>query len=140
MKLKFTNVRIAGVSFDNEPEDGGESRQVILATMPKYIKVNLRHTVFDNEDAIKCIESKTKKVIGWIPKTLIQELWTKKSMTGIVNNYKNTYSVSLMEQENPTRNQYWAVKKICEKNPSQLPVYDKRAYTQFIINNRKGLN
>lgn len=139
----MNKMKLAGVTFNNKPEDGGKSRQQILAELPTYITVILKHVKFYNEntdsyeDAIKCIEKTTGQVIGWIPRPLINTLWRTYSLTGIVSCYKNTYGVELVETQKPSQAQYWAVKRSCETTGQPLPAYDARAYTNYIICNEK---
>lgn len=129
--------RIAGVSFNNDPEDGGRNRQQILAELfgvNKIITVNLKHTTFKNEQtgqiepAIKCIERSTKQVIGWIPREDIAKMKGVRQLTGFIRFIRDGYSVELESQIAPSSAQYKAVKNFCDNHNRVMPAYDTRAY------------
>lgn len=128
--------RIAGVTFNNEVEDGGKNRQEILKelclTRGNIITVDLKYTTYNGEPAIKCIEHTTRQVIGWIPKTDIANM-QHHQMTGFIDHSKKGYSVRLDEQIAPSRAQYHTVKQVCAKNGMVMPAYDRRAYTQIFV-------
>lgn len=132
--------KIAGVTFNNDEKDGGESRQAILSTLPQFITVNLMRTIYHNpqtnidEPAIKCFDKKSGKCIGWIARTNIDALWNTSSMTGAITCYKNTFGCTLSESVPPTAKQYAVVKKQCQKNNIAMPAYDKRAYSALLTN------
>lgn len=134
--------KIAGVTFRNEAEDGGISRQVILGqlyeTAPRHmITVDLKETTFEGERAIKCMEHKTKQCIGWIPKVNIPSV-INKQMTGFINKSARGFSVILDEQKKPTSKQYQMIKHICEKTGKPMPAYDVRAYVDLFEKYRRG--
>lgn len=124
-------LRIAGVTFKNEKEDGGASRQEILRNLVMagraIITVDLVETTFNGEYAVKCIEHSTRQMIGWIPKTELASV-RRLQMTGFIDHSRIGYSVRLDEQKAPSQKQYYAVKHICEKNGVMMPAYDIRAY------------
>ena len=129
--------RIAGVTFSNDPADGGKSRQVILGELFQQrhiITVNLIQTKFYNEQtgvtepAIKCMERDSRQIIGWIPREDIQKLQGIRQMTGFIKFIRDGYSVELMEQKQPTSAQYKAIKNFCENHRRPMPAYDTRAY------------
>lgn len=134
----INKTNVAGVTFNNDAEDGGESRQTILknllkATTTGIITVDLKHVDFVNkdgetEDAIKCVEHSTKQVIGWIPRANI-EATTERQVTGFIRYYKNKgYSCVLDTQMKPTQAQYHYIKSYCKANGIAMPAYDLRAY------------
>lgn len=124
-------MRVAGVTFKNEKEDGGASRQEILRDLVMagraIITVDLVETTFNGEYAVKCIEHSTRQMIGWIPKTELANV-KHSQMTGFIDHSRIGYSVRLDEQKAPSQKQYYAVKHICEKNGVMMPAYDIRAY------------
>lgn len=124
-------MRVAGVTFKNEKEDGGNSRQEILRNLVMagraIITVDLVETTFNGEYAVKCIEHSTRQMIGWIPKTELANV-KHSQMTGFIDHSRIGYSVRLDEQKAPSQKQYYAVKHICEKNGVMMPAYDIRAY------------
>lgn len=148
----MTNERtkVAGVTFNNEETDDNRNRQEILkellTTYGAIITVDLKQTVYanpktgKNEPAIKCVEHRTKQVIGWIPRTMINNLINVKQMTGFISYAHKTYSVALAEQKAPTRAQYHYMKDICKKNNYQMPAYDVRAYGAIFaqVKNKKN--
>lgn len=97
--------RVAGITFKNEVEDGGNSRQDILASLyessPRHIiTVDLKETTYDGERAIKCFEHKTKQCIGWIPKKDIASV-EHSQMTGFINKSKKRFkNVTLAKCKN----------------------------------------
>lgn len=125
------NTRIAGVKFNNDKEYGGESRQYILQQLYEsygaIITVDLKRTYYNNEPAIQCIEHTTRRLLGWIPKTDIEQIKTNQ-MTGIIYKSKHGYSVELSDQQKPSKAQYQTIKSIYSKNNQTMPAYDKRAY------------
>ena len=139
--------RIAGVTFTNDPVDGGRSRQEILAELFKngrIITVNLKHTTFKNEQtgqvepAIKCVERYSQQVIGWIPREDIAKMKGVRQLTGFINFVRDGYSVELEEQVAPSSAQYKAVKTYCERNSKPMPAYDTRAYGAVFAVMRAG--
>ena len=79
---------IAGVTFSNDPADGGQSRQELLSELFQYGPelVNLERTIYHNpetnedENAIKVRSTINHKIIGWIPRTHIEALWNTRQM------------------------------------------------------------
>lgn len=144
MENKCLTSRVAGVTFDNEVEDGGRNRQEILAELfqahrqsnntSAIITVNLKHTTFRNkqtgiiEPAIKCVEKESKQVIGWIPREDIAKMKGIRQLTGFIKFIRDGYAVELDEQSAPTSAQYKAVKTYCDRNRKPMPAYDARAY------------
>lgn len=135
-------MNMAGVTFNNDKCDGGENRQSILEYLMNklnrnIITLNLEYTSFDGEQAIKCREKYTGKVVGWIPKKFVATVAASrnKQMTGFIGFVKmkdgtDCYYVEITEQERPTPKQYTAMKYICREHNIQMPAYDKRAYKQ----------
>lgn len=124
-------LRIAGVTFANE---NGENRQDILKAFAlqgkNILTVDLKVTEYEGEKAIKCIEHKTKQMLGWIPKTDIEKV-KHSQMTAFIRKSKRGYSAALDIQKKPTRNQYYYVGKLCERYGMEQPAYDIRAYAQI---------
>lgn len=139
--------RIAGVTFNNDPVDGGRSRQEILDELFKngrIITVNLKHTMFMNqttgvvEPAIKCVERYSQQVIGWIPREDIAKMKGIRQLTGFINFVRDGYSVELEEQVAPSSAQYKTVKAYCDRNHKPMPAYDTRAYGAVFATMRAG--
>lgn len=127
-------IKVAGVTFTNED---GTSRQEILAGLvgtTGIITVDLQQTTWHNDEtnedeyAIKCIEHNTRKVIGWIPKTELDNDILSSQMTGFIRYYHNKYSVQLDTIKRPSQKQYHAVKALCAKQGRPMVAYDVRAY------------
>ena len=133
-------MKIAGVTFKNEKEDGGNSRQEILRNLvmsgKSIITVDLVETTFNGEYAVKCIEHSTRQMIGWIPKTELANV-RHLQMTGFIDHSRVGYSVRLDNQKAPSQRQYYAVKHICEKNGVAMPAYDIRAYVTVFAMERQ---
>lgn len=130
---------IAGVTYHNDPEDGGESRQAILKSLPNIVSLKLIHTKFRNEPAIKIIEKKTRKVIGWIPKINIETLWSVSELTGFISETNGVYHCSASPVRSPSNQMYALGVKICSEHKLETPAYDERAYRQaFGIWQQKG--
>lgn len=139
------NSKIAGVTFANDPVDGGRNRQEILAELYKngrIITVNLRRTTFNNpetgvvEPAIKCVERNTKQVIGYIPRTDIEKMDGVRQLTGFINFIRDGYSVELTEQQAPSTDQYATAKRYCDQHQRPIPAYDSRALGQVFAEMR----
>lgn len=136
-------IKVAGVTFRNENEDGGKSRQEILAELVSLnrsiITVDLIYTKYGNDFAIKLREHATKQIIGWIPKDKLNLFKEKKirQMTGFISNY-GIWSVRLFMQEAPTHQEYRYMKYLCNKSGCAMPAYDKRAYKEIF--NARYLN
>ena len=134
-------MKAAGVTFHNEPKDGGRNRQDILRELMQKtgtIRLWLRPRKFRNpdtgtwEDCIKLVEKTTGQTIGFIPKTEIEACRNINEMTGELVEYKNTIGVRLSPSEKPEQALYWAVKNRCQRTGQKLPVYDRQAYLTFL--------
>lgn len=133
------DTRVAGVTFDNEPEDGGESRQVLLqrlAGMPTI--VTLERSIFHREStglderAIKVRSKITGKVIGYIPKTQVEQYWDVPAMIAQVRG-KDVLSCVLTLPEPPSQKQYRLVSLLQSRGIMRFrPVYDKTVY-QYVL-------
>lgn len=129
--------RLAGVTFKNDPQDGGRSRQDILKDFVDcgrhILTVDLIYTEYNNEFAIKVKDHTTKQVLGYIPKSDLDKISSQKirQMTAFIRFYKNCYSVQLDRINQPTKEQYCYMKHICEENNLAMPAYDKRAYAEI---------
>lgn len=134
--------KIAGVTYNNDICDGGESRQEILKTLSgKPSIVRLVHCNFfnektgENERAIKVKSKLSGKVLGYIPRCDIDHLWNVTQMTLVVNCYMGQYSGALMTSIPPTPKQFGAMKS--KRNSGaieQLPEYDKLCYAYAFEN------
>ena len=128
---------LAGVTFANDVQDGGRSRQEILAEIlanrGHIITVDLEYTKFHNEetgldeDAIKVREHSSREVIGWISRNDIPSM-EHHQMTGFIRVSKNGYSVQIDNQRKPSAKQYHYAKVLCARHNVQMPAYDVRAY------------
>lgn len=131
--------KAAGVTFQNDPADGGRPRQEILHELMKksrYIGVWLRPRKFYRketgvwEDSIKLIEQRTGQMIGFIPKNLVPEYKNISDMIGELNCVENTIGVRLTMPEEPSQKLYWTIRRHCERTGDEMPAYDKRAYME----------
>lgn len=147
MIMETKNTRLAGVTFNNDPVDGGESRQALLKAIydRRYpVRVMLFPCIYHNpstgldEDAIKVRLLDSMRVVGWIPRDDIKMCKDKnyKEMLLIVSEYKGTYSGGLYEIIPPTARQYGVVKSLKAKHKiKSYPDYDKRCYDRCIQEN-----
>ena len=140
--INNAEVRIAGVTFSNEVEDGGESRQDLLKSLyNKPSIVSLIHTTFHNQDtnceekAIKVISDASGKCLGYIPKDDVDKFWNTSKMVLTVSKYKDTYSGGLVKPTPPSKKQYAFVKAKREEGIlAEMPPYDKTIYQHVIAN------
>jgi hypothetical protein len=121
--------KVVGVTFDG--------RQNTLRKLIKdatWRSVSLIHTTYHNEEtgedepAIQVKDYETKEVIGWIAKTDIDKYQGIYAMTAELGEYKGTMYANLYIPKTPSRNQYWMVKRACEKKGIKMPLYDVNAY------------
>ena len=134
-------IKLAGVTFNNDPEDGGASRQDLLKKIwfgGEPIKVDLDHCIFHNketgkdEDAVK-VRTQNGTVIGWIPRTEIPTVSNISNMLLTVGLYKNCYHGMLNFMQKPTPKQYKCVKSLYNKGIiKKMPIYDRRIYARTI--------
>lgn len=130
------DTRLAGVTFINPPDEGGESRQELLKKlMGAPTMVTLENVIYHNPDtglgefAIKVRSNVTGKLIGYIPKAEIGKWKNTGSMMLTVSCYKDTYSGSLNQLRKPTPKQYGAMKSLVAKGiVSKMPPYDRTVY------------
>lgn len=126
--------KIVGVTFNNDVEDGGENRQTILKALRKsnrrIVDLDLIYTTFQGEPAIKVRERSTKKIVGWIPRDMVEEVMNNKikHTVGFITKFEGTECIKLTKPEYPTNVQYHRMKKMCENRNVEMPAYDKRAY------------
>ena len=130
---KSSAVPVAGIDFDNMPEDGGKSRQELLRALPdepfavqldrcKYVRDGIP------EDAIKVRAD--GNVIGWIPKELVPQYLGTKDM--VAKTYKSSRRITcrLLPPSRPTRNQAYAIRSLMKDGCVQRsPLWDKNAIT-----------
>lgn len=131
----LNETKITGVTFNNED---GESRQEILKSLPRYVELKLVKTTYNGQFAVKVIELKTNKLIGWIPKSnLDSDIVNCQRLTGIVEKTKDTYHVTARRQDVPSGSQYRLISMLCRKFNLEKPVYDKITYGKFLADVRK---
>lgn len=124
----------AGVKYNNDPDDGGASRQQILATLPGIFEVDLYPTAYNGAFAIKLKDRRTHQVIGWVPKKNLPQftgMTRTCRATAIVcqNKDKTGLAVYIREQVPVNPQMYQFVKNWCQINNMQLPAYDEQSYT-----------
>ena len=125
--------KLAGVTFNNDPDDGGRNRQEILAELynggRQIFTADLIYTKYKDEFAVKVRDHLTKQILGWIPKSDLEMFKDKKTrqLTGFIR-WHGGYHVQLDTQHAPTHKQYAYMKFLCEQNGYTMPAYDKRAY------------
>ena len=139
---KNTNERKEENTMKTNNESILEERQRIQNTLeslyrtaPNHIiTVNLTHTSKHNpctdepEPYIKCVEERTKEIIGWIPEAMLS-IPFQSQVTGYIKyDGKGKYYVNITKQKAPTAKQYHFIKGYCEKNHLAVPAYDIRAY------------
>lgn len=127
-------LKLAGVTFNNDAEDGGESRQAILRELRKsgrrIVDLDLIYTTFDGEPAIKVRERSTKKIVGWIQKTMVADVMARKikHTIGFISDWNDIECVKITKPERPTNVEYHRMKAMAGKIGMIMPAYDKRAY------------
>lgn len=135
--MEDKRVKVVGVTFNNDAEDGGESRQMILRTLRKsnrhIVDLDLIYTTYEGEPAIKVRERSTKKIVGWIPKTNIEEIMSCKikHTIGFISKFDDKECLKIAKPEFPTNVEYHRMKKMCENRGVAMPAYDKRAYKDY---------
>lgn len=141
------DARLAGVTFINPENEGGENRQDLLAQLAGMpTPVTLENVIFHNDEtglgefAIKVRSDITGKLIGFIPKADINKWKNTGKMMLSVSFYKNTYSGSLYEMRKPTPKQYGAMKALVAKGIiNKMPPYDQAVY-QYCFDKAYALN
>lgn len=125
-------IRLAGVTFSNDPEDGGRNRQDLIKEIASrqgaIINVSLDACSWEGEYGIKVKDKKTKTVIGWIPRNMLHDEKLGKQMTATLMEYKGTWSAKLTPVEAPTKAQYHFMVMLCKRTGRPMPTYDRRAY------------
>ena len=126
-------VAVAGVDYANGPEDGGGSRQEILARLPdEPFQVSLDHCKYVRdgipEDAIKIRAG--GDVIGYMPKALVEEYRYARTMVAKTYRSRNRITCRLLMPAQPTRNQAYAVRQLMkDKALPRQPLWDRNAIT-----------
>lgn len=132
--MESKEIKVVGVTFNNDAVDGGESRQEILRALRKsnrrIVDLDLIYTEFNGEPAIKVRERSTKKIIGWMPKDAVAEIMADKikRTIGFITKYEGTEYIKIAKPEFPTNVEYHRMKAMCAKKGVEMPAYDKRAY------------
>ena len=125
-------IKLAGVTFVNEPEDGGLNRQDLIKEIHSkqgaVINVSLEACSWEGEYAIKVKDKKSKAVIGWIPRNMLRSKLLSSQMTAILMNYKGVWSARLSPVQAPSKAQYHFMLTMCKRTGRVMPAYDKRAY------------
>ncbi len=136
-KTKWATIPVRGVTYSNDPEDGGRPRQGILANIAArgsiYVTVDLNYTTYDGQPAIKVQDHVSRNTIGWIPKERIADVTEQRltQLTGILYlSKKGIYSVTLDKQIRPDHETYAAMRLVCRQNGISMPAYDMRAYRE----------
>lgn len=141
------DAKLAGVTFTNSADEGGESRQDLLAQLVGMpTPVTLENVIFHNDEtglgefAIKVRSDITGKLIGFIPKADINKWKNTGKMMLTVSFYKGTYSGSLNQLRKPTPKQYGTMKSLVAKGiVSKMPPYDQTVY-QWAFDKAYALN
>ena len=143
----YRDVKLSGVTFANQADEGGENRQDLLKQLsgaPSF--VTLENVIFHNNEtglgefAIKVRSDATKKLLGYIPKAEINKWKNTGKMILTVSFYKNTYYGSLNQLKNPTPKQYGAMKQLVKAGiVSKMPPYDQTVY-QWAFDQAYALN
>lgn len=141
------DAKLAGVTFTNSTDEGGESRQDLLAQLVGMpTPVTLENVIFHNDEtglgefAIKVRSDITGKLIGFIPKADINKWKNTGKMMLTVSFYKGTYSGSLNQLRKPTPKQYGTMKSLVAKGiVSKMPPYDQTVY-QWAFDKAYALN
>lgn len=141
------DAKLAGVTFTNPVDEGGESRQDLLAQLVGMpTPVTLENVIFHNNEtglgefAIKVRSDITGKLIGFIPKADINKWKNTGKMMLTVSFYKGTYSGSLNQLRKPTPKQYGTMKSLVAKGiVSKMPPYDQTVY-QWAFDKAYALN
>lgn len=132
--MENKEIKVVGVTFNNNKEDGGESRQNILRTLRKsgrrIVELDLVYTTYEGEPAIKVRERSTKKIVGWMPKDRVAEIMSNKikHTIGFISKFDDIECLKISKPERPTNVEYHRMKVMCAKQGVLMPAYDKRAY------------
>lgn len=143
--MENKEIKVVGVTFNNDICDGGESRQEILRSLRKsgrrIVDLDLVYTQYNGEPAIKVRERSTKKIIGWMPKDRVAEIMEDKikHTVGFIAKYEGTENIKIQKPQFPTNVEYHRMKKMCANRGVMMPAYDKRAYKVWEKKVLKGL-
>lgn len=135
--MEERELKVVGVTFNNDIEDGGESRQKILHDLRKanrrIIDVDLVYTEYEGEPAIKVRERSTKKIVGWIARTDVAEVMEAKikHSVGFISKFEDVENLKLKKPAFPTNVEYHRMKAMCAKKGVIMPAYDTRAYKVY---------
>lgn len=135
-RYKREDVRVSGVTFCNNPEDGGENRQDVLAElMGAPSMVGLEPEPFHGKDSddsrtgLKVRSLVNGKIIGFIRKEEAQSFLNDERMIAQIELYKGIYNCTLTRPERPSSKQYGAIRALKRKGIiEELPFYDKTCY------------
>lgn len=112
-----------------------ENRQQMLETMledDRYRDIVLIPTEYEGEPAIQLQDYKTKEIVGWIPKDMVEEYLNVKKLIGRINYHpsRNYYNMSFYAPQRPSHKEYHYMKALCAKYNLSMPFYDRRAYAE----------
>ena len=139
---KNSNIRKEETTMKTNNENILEERQRIQDTLESLyytatshvitvdlIRMNKRNPRTDAlEPYIKCVEHRTKRIIGCFPESKLS-IPFHNEMTGFIRyNGKGKYYVSITKRKAPNAKQYHFIKDYCKKNHMEMPAYDIRAY------------
>ena len=139
--MKADKSKIVGVTFDNDAIDGGENRQTILKSFLKnnihIISLDLIYTTYNGEKAIKVREKTTKQIVGWIPRSKVDDIMSKKIkhtvgfISTMIDKGEIIACLKIDKPKRPTNVEYHRMKKMCENRHIAMPAYDIRAYKDY---------
>lgn len=139
MAQNLFETRIKGVTFNNPPEEGGQSRQALLQKLYACgpTLASLENVIYDNpetghsEFAIKVRSNVTGDLLGFIPADKIHVVDDLKlyTMILVVDVYNGTYYGTLHQCSAPTPKQYGLMKSLRAKGAiTKMPRYDRTCY------------
>ena len=140
-KFNENLTHLAGVTFNNDPQDGGENRQTLLKKIHdqgRPVLVSLDHCKWQDpatgktEDAIK-IRNTNGTVIGWIPRQEIPKYKNVTKAVLTVGFFSNCYYGVLSKHEAPTDKQYAYMKHLNQQGRiAMMPEYDRSIYSHAL--------
>lgn len=135
--MENKEIKVAGVTFNNEACDGEESRQEILRKLRmsnrRIVDLDLIYTQYEGRPAIKIRERSTKKIVGWIPEDRVYEVMECriKHTIGFISKHGSKECVKIQKPDFPSNREYHRMKAMCAKKNVNMPAYDKRAYEDW---------
>lgn len=132
--MESKEIKVVGVTFDNDVCDGGESRQDILRGLREsyrqIVDLDLIYTQYEGRAAIKVRERSTKKIVGWIPSDRVEDVMESriKHTVGFISRHGGKECLKIQKPDFPSNREYYRMKVMCAKKDVKMPAYDKRAY------------